>query len=107
MRRTKDGQPLAPYHLRDHAEADPGPFWVGQARQLLRWAADCMESAERIIEMHRPRAEKETPAVTPEMAKAVFRECDCDQITRLHCRYTTGGKPCDCLCHALNRGESR
>lgn len=58
MRRTKDGKPLAPYHLREHAVADRDPFWDGQARQLLNWAADCLESGQKIIDMHhRPSQE--------------------------------------------------
>jgi hypothetical protein len=44
---------LTPDRLRSHAEAERSPTWDGQARQLLLWAADLLEAAERAIEAER------------------------------------------------------
>lgn len=42
-------------------------------------------------------------AIPPDVAKAVRDQCDCDAEIKLHCQFTTTEKPCDCLCHSLNR----
>jgi hypothetical protein len=43
---------LTPQMLREHAKyPDPvPPFWQGQAKQLLNWAADVLEAAQRVID---------------------------------------------------------
>jgi hypothetical protein len=39
---------LTPDALRAHADAQRSVTWESAARQLLRWAADCLEAAERM-----------------------------------------------------------
>lgn len=60
MRRTKDGEPLTARHLREHADAPNGPFWEGQARQLLGWAADLLDAAELAVKMERGRPPRQS-----------------------------------------------
>lgn len=40
---------LTPDTLRKLAEAR-SPFWEGQARQTLKWAADLLEAAQAVID---------------------------------------------------------
>ena len=40
---------LTPELLRAHAAKPETPFWIDEARQLLRWAADVIEAADRIV----------------------------------------------------------
>lgn len=41
---------LTPEVLREHAKAPETAAWAGQARQLLRWAADVLEAAKAVID---------------------------------------------------------
>lgn len=41
---------LTPEVLRSHANAPETAAWAGQARQLLRWAADTLEAAQVVID---------------------------------------------------------
>lgn len=53
---------LTPQSLRALARAEPGPFWVGQAKQAILWAADVLEAAEAVIREQRGSKETgETP----------------------------------------------
>lgn len=40
--------------LRRHADAMRTVAWEGQARQLLRWAADLIDAAEQVIHTSPP-----------------------------------------------------
>lgn len=40
---------LTPEALRQHAKAPETAFWVSQARQLLKWAADLIEAADAVV----------------------------------------------------------
>lgn len=48
-----EGDRLTPEALRGLATQTPGPFWVGQAKQALLWAADVLEAAEAVIKEQR------------------------------------------------------
>lgn len=41
---------LTPESLRELAKAPATPFWEGQARQALAWAADVLEAAKAVID---------------------------------------------------------
>lgn len=41
---------LTPKDIRDHAAAPMTPFWEGQARQILNWAADVIEAAQAVVD---------------------------------------------------------
>ena len=43
---------LTPERLREFADNTKGPFWVGQAVQMLHWAADVLEAAQKVIDEH-------------------------------------------------------
>lgn len=47
---------LTPEAIRAVADAPPSPFWEGNARQTLRWAADVLEAAQRVIDERRTSA---------------------------------------------------
>lgn len=44
-----EGERLTPALLRMHAGANRSTAWEGQARHLLRWAADALEAAEEAL----------------------------------------------------------
>jgi len=48
-----DGDKLTPEALRTLARRELNPFWVGQAKQAMIWAADVLEAAETVIKEQR------------------------------------------------------
>jgi hypothetical protein len=42
----EEGTILTPAVLRKFADSPMSPFWEGQARQIIAWAADLIEAAE-------------------------------------------------------------
>lgn len=51
---------LTPAALREHATAPSTPFWDGQSRQMLNWAADVLEAAQKVLD------ERQAPFVRAE-----------------------------------------
>lgn len=54
---------LTPEALRAHATAPDSIGWQGQARQLLKWAADVIEAADALIEERRGHDSSDPPKV--------------------------------------------
>ena len=81
---------LTPEALRAVATAPRTPFWEGQARQALSWAADVLEAAETVI--------RERAADQPE---AVICKCD-DHDARYCVNRANRGSPCVCRCHGAS-----
>jgi len=47
--------------LRALVETKPNPFWEGQAKQAMEWAADILDAAEKVIQ-ERTAVERVTEA---------------------------------------------